>query len=127
EVTDRELGSAFDAMTLVRAGDYARAGRVTSIAVADGGRVASARVIGSGPAIYRTQVTLAHDAHGPFLDSDCTCPVGIACKHAAALVIALRTQRPWRSDADPAGGDPGSASWRDALDELLDVVEPEPE
>ena len=127
EVSDRELSGAFDAGTLVRGGDYARAGRVTSIVVAEGGTKAAARVIGSGPAIYRTQVSLVRDSHGPFLDSDCTCPVGVACKHAAALVIALRTQRPWRSDDGPEGSGPRTTSWRDALDELLDVVEPEPE
>lgn len=126
EVSDRELGAAFDSMTLVRAGDYARAGRVTSLVLADEGTRAGARVIGSGPAIYRTEVTLSTDTHGTFLDSDCTCPVGVACKHAAALVIALRTQRPWRSD-EPEGQNSGSASWRDALGELLDVAEPEPE
>ncbi|MDT0212351.1 DEAD/DEAH box helicase [Rothia sp. ARF10] len=129
EVTDRELAAAFDAKTLVRAGDYARAGRVTSIVLADGGRRAAARVIGNGPAIYRTEVSLTSDDHGPFLDSDCTCPIGTACKHAAALVIALRTQRPWRSDvdADEPGTGARTASWREALDELLDVVDPEPE
>ena len=126
EVSDRELSAAFDSMTLVRAGDYARAGRVTSIVVADGGIRAGARVIGSGPAIYRTEVSLSTDAHGTFLASDCTCPIGVACKHAAALVLALRTQRPWRSD-EPEGGSGGSASWRDTLDELLDVAEPEPQ
>lgn len=126
EVSDRELSAAFDSMTLVRAGDYARAGRVTSLVVADGGTRAAARVIGSGPAIYRTEVTLSTDSHGTFLGSDCTCPIGVACKHAAATILALRTQRPWRSDATDAPRD-GSTTWRDALDELLDVAEPEPE
>ncbi|MFC7485261.1 SNF2-related protein [Knoellia sp. CPCC 206453] len=126
DLSDRELAAAFDSMTLVRAGDYARAGRVTSIVVADHGTRAAARVIGSGAAIYRTEVTLSTDAHGTFVGSDCTCPIGVACKHAAGLLIALRTQRPWRSDestADPTR----SPSWRDALDDLLDVPEPEPE
>jgi len=126
ELSDRDLAAAFDSMTLVRAGDYARAGRVTSIVVADHATRAGARVIGSGSSIYRTEVALTTDAHGTFLGSDCTCPVGVACKHAAALVLALRTQRPWRSDevSSQAGR---STSWRDALDELLDVAEPEPE
>ncbi|EAQ00866.1 SNF2-like [Janibacter sp. HTCC2649] len=126
DLSDRDLAAAFDSMTLVRAGDYARAGRVTSIVVADHGTRAGARVIGSGAAIYRTEVTLSTDDHGTFVGSDCTCPIGVACKHAAALLIALRTQRPWRSDATAA--DPTrSPSWRDALDDLLDVPEPEPE
>jgi len=126
ELSDRDLSAAFDSMTLVRGGDYARAGRVTSIVGTDEGTRAGARVIGSGPAIYRTEVVLASDAHGSFLDSDCTCPVGVACKHAAALVIALRTHRPWRSDQG-AGQGSRTPSWRDALDDLLDVAEPEPE
>ncbi|MFC7490362.1 MULTISPECIES: SNF2-related protein [unclassified Knoellia] len=126
ELSDRELGRAFDRATLGRAGDYARAGRVTSIIVGDEGTRAAARVIGNGPGIYRTEVSLAPDPHGePLLESDCTCPVGFACKHAAALVIALRTQRPWRTDT-PSGSQ-RSTSWRDALGELLDVPEPEPQ
>ncbi|WP_353952096.1 DEAD/DEAH box helicase [Knoellia sp. S7-12] len=125
ELSDRELTRAFDRLTLARAGDYARAGRVTSIIVGDEGTRAAARVIGNGTGIYRTEVSLAPDPHGePLLESDCTCPVGFACKHAAALVIALRTQRPWRTDT-PSGSQ-RSTSWRDALGDLLDAPEPEP-
>ena len=125
EFSDRELSGAFDRVTLARGADYARAGRVTSIVVGDEGTRAAARVIGTGPGLYRTEVTLTPDPHGEqFLDTDCTCPVGFACKHAAALVIALRTQRPWRTD-QPSGSERGT-SWRDALGDLLDVPEPEP-
>ena len=125
EFSDRELSRAFDRVTLARGADYARAGRVTSIVVGDEGMRAAARVIGTGPGLYRTEVTLTPDPHGEkFLDTDCTCPVGFACKHAAALVIALRTQRPWRTD-QPSGSERGT-SWRDALGDLLDVPEPEP-
>lgn len=130
ELSDRELGTPFTAMTLRRGADYARAGRVTSIVVAEEGRRAASRVIGSGSAIYRTEAVLATDPQGTYLSTDCTCPVGFACKHAAALVIALRTQRPWRSDDDSEGGDVSGASnpsWRDALGDLLDVPEPEPQ
>ncbi len=126
EFSDRELSRAFDRVTLARGADYARAGRVTSIIVGDEGTRAAARVIGNGSGLYRTEVTLEADPHGePMLESDCTCPVGFACKHAAALVIALRTQRPWRTD-QPSGSE-RATSWRDALGDLLDVPEPDPQ
>ncbi|KGN37137.1 helicase [Knoellia subterranea KCTC 19937] len=128
ELTDVELARAFGPLTLARGVEYARAGRVTSIVLADRGARAAARVLGSGANIYRTDIALDPDSPGSHLDTDCTCPVGVACKHAAALTIALRTQKPWRTEQE-SGGSEGSAatteSWRDALDELLDVEEPD--
>ena len=135
ELTDSALKRAFDTVMLGRAVAYARAGRVTSIIVADQGMRAGGRVIGSGSRIYRTQVELVSDGHGVLFDTDCTCPVGIECKHAAALVLALRMQTPWRTDgADQPGlgSTSGSAdrskpgtSWRDALGELFDMPAPQ--
>ncbi|PRY55636.1 SNF2 family DNA or RNA helicase [Knoellia remsis] len=110
---------AFDKATRVRGADYARAGRVTSLVLADAGRRAAAKVIGSGSSIYRTEVALEiGDDLAPYLDSDCTCPIGVACKHAVAVVHAVRTQQPWRVE----GEEPPTASapaWQNAFDELL--------
>ncbi|KGN31368.1 hypothetical protein N802_04560 [Knoellia sinensis KCTC 19936] len=127
EFTDGELSRAFDPLTLARGVDYSRAGRVTSIITADEGTRAAARVIGSGAAIYRTEVSVEQEAGARWLDTDCTCPVGVDCKHAAALVLALRTQKPWRTDQSQGTSSGTAASWRDALGELLDVPEPEVE
>ena len=137
EVSDRLLVEAFGDTTFERGRSYAGAGRVTSVTVSDGGAWASARVIGSGPHIYRTELSLRHDDAGAYVEGGCSCPIGRDCKHAAALALMLRAQQPWRrldvvAGVDAASGAPsGDAqperphSWRDALDELLDVPDPQ--
>ena len=64
EVSDRTLVEAFGDPTFEKGRAYAGAGRVTSVTVSDGGAWASARVIGSGPRIYRTELSLRHDDRG---------------------------------------------------------------
>ena len=98
--------------------------------MSDGGAWASARVIGSGPHIYRTELSLRHDDRGPWVEGGCSCPIGRDCKHAAALALMLRAQQPWRRlDVAPDGRSSATerrrTSWRDALDELLDVPDPQ--
>ena len=50
---------------------------------------AYAIVLGSGRFSYEVFVTLLSDPDGYFLDCECSCPVGIDCKHAAATLFAL--------------------------------------
>ena len=71
---------------------YANKGRVRNVkASADNGSLAG-NVQGSAGRPYTVQVTLARKSDAGFTikTSNCSCPVGYACKHVAALLIAGR-------------------------------------
>jgi superfamily II DNA or RNA helicase len=94
-----DLARTFDAATLERACDYVdrvelvevgRRGVVAVVARADGRR-------------YRVRIDPPHRAGEPAW-TDCSCPVGVRCKHAAAVMIHLAVVGP-PSDAEP-GFDP---------------------
>jgi superfamily II DNA or RNA helicase len=67
---------------------YRNRGQVVSLEVKEGGRRIEAAVQGSEYKPYRQAITIS-DA-GRILSSRCTCPVGGACKHVAAALIAAR-------------------------------------
>lgn len=81
----------FDSMTIARGLAYARERRVKKVRwFPEAGRV-SARVRGTDPTPYETNVYLENPtapSDGPWelLGTNCTCPVGEFCKHAAALL-----------------------------------------
>ena len=102
EPTEADLVRFFGAPTYERGRDYAAQHRVGSILSAE--KLISAQVRGSGYHSYR--VSVVKEFTGP-LTSRCSCPVGYACKHAAALLIHARTTQarrsipPWRQALDP--------------------------
>jgi superfamily II DNA or RNA helicase len=72
---------------------YAREGRVTAVQFEPDSYLLHGRVRGSHRASYATDVVLAGS---PLFASDrhrgrCSCPVGVDCKHAAALLLAAST------------------------------------
>lgn len=77
------LGDHFDSITLQRGQDYARRGLVRSVeAMADGtlrGEVSNGR--GNR---YQQRISFGR---GVF-EGDCSCPIGVNCKHVAAVLIA---------------------------------------
>lgn len=86
-----DIKDHFDAGTLQRGHDYARAGHVLSVeALGDG---VEARVSNGRGEIYRQRIGLRRGV----IDGLCTCPVGHNCKHVvAALMIwgAQQAKRP---------------------------------
>jgi uncharacterized Zn finger protein len=105
----------FDARTLTRAEIYVSEGRVSELEFEafdeDTGFVAG-RVNGSESEPYLATVTSTFGRHLK-MDTQCECPVGIACKHVAALLLALeretrepprRHSRHTRSDDPPQPG-----------------------
>jgi superfamily II DNA or RNA helicase len=85
------LKLAFGTVTWQRGATYHRSGRaaVTS-ASPDGTRVAGT-VRGTRSLPYQTEARLALDRHGvPTLMTECSCPVGLKCKHAVALLLQAR-------------------------------------
>lgn len=70
-----------------------------------------AKVRGTRPAPYRVVVQIRDDNwRGRYVLSQCTCPVGRNCKHAAAAMLAWLAQR-----QDPNRASPEVLAWIDAF------------
>ncbi|RMB62411.1 DEAD/DEAH box helicase [Tessaracoccus antarcticus] len=107
EPTEADLVRFFGTQTYERGRDYAAQDRVGSILSAE--KLISAQVRGSGYRSYRVSVVRESQAHT--LTSRCACPIGHACKHAAALLIHVRTSQGRRT----------VPHWRRALDPVVQV------
>ncbi|MBK6669138.1 MAG: SWIM zinc finger family protein [Actinobacteria bacterium] len=102
ELTEDVLRRSYDRGSLIRGRTYAAEDRVRVVSAAPGLLVGLATGHASQP--YRVQVAWAARGASISVSDDCTCPVGLACKHAVALI--LTAQRSAR--ATPAPGSPGS-------------------
>ena len=96
-----------------RARPYAGGGAVSRLAWDAEERVLDAAVKGSGPSPYLCEVFLDDSGAGwEPVSSSCTCPVGIRCKHAAAVMLASTRlareagDRPPLQPASPLGAQP---------------------
>ncbi|MGM0984075.1 MAG: SNF2-related protein [Pseudomonadota bacterium] len=81
--------SFFDAGSLERGRRYAKQGRVLDGVglELDGDMVVlTAEVMGSRKQAYHAEVSLYADGADDELFTDCSCPVGVGCKHAVALI-----------------------------------------
>ncbi|HEY1829288.1 MAG TPA: DEAD/DEAH box helicase [Acidimicrobiales bacterium] len=80
------MGSA----TFARGADYARTGAVRKRTWSRGGSHVVGEVQGSERRPYVAAVTLTRSGSGALVafEATCTCPVGVDCKHAVALVLA---------------------------------------
>lgn len=139
-ITDDILRGAIQSDGMIRSGlTYFQQGRVSDIEVDVSLDMVTADVRGSGRNQYVTSVVFEGGASGTVADSDCSCPVGYGCKHAAALLHALRQAVPANSAARPglritaASGEAQTLSgaigeWlaRLAVDNLVARIEPEP-
>ena len=89
DLTERQFRSLFDARTWERGVSYARQGRVSRVRhEADGNITASVR--GSGGKTYSQTISPIGDGRG--LSGRCNCPVGINCKHVAAVCHDVAAQ-----------------------------------
>ena len=87
-----DIVQAFDARTARRGRAYQRQGRVRDLAIASDGVTIHGRVTGSAPRPYHVEIAiLPSDDELPELlfESSCTCPVGVDCKHAAAVLFEV--------------------------------------
>ncbi len=110
EPTEADLVRFFGASTYERGVEYASENRVGSILTAE--KLISAQVRGSGYRSYR--VSVVRDSEVRFMTSVCACPVGYACKHAAALLSHARATQTRRTVPE----------WRRALDPMLQISSP---
>ncbi|MGH8191170.1 MAG: SWIM zinc finger family protein, partial [Rhodanobacteraceae bacterium] len=96
-----EWRSNFSQRALKRGVSYAHRHKVLSLDLGqdeDSNWVLSGEVSGSGGNVYGCQVVI--ESHDRFLalETDCSCPVGTDCKHAAAMMVAAAESG---SDAAP--------------------------
>lgn len=85
----------FDRGSLSRAEQYLDRILMPDILNKRGGSVeCDVMMRGSGTSVYETRVVFIPREASWFLDSDCSCPVGIFCKHGAALILALLRELP---------------------------------
>jgi superfamily II DNA or RNA helicase len=95
----RAWNDQFDESSLRRARAYAV--KIESVEVQDDGESVTllAAVKGSARRPYVTRVTIRPHRRGGFdYDTECSCPVGLDCKHAAAVLMAA-AMTGWSEDA----------------------------
>jgi hypothetical protein len=106
-----------------RAQVYVREGHVTGLELDVERRIISGRVKGSHHASYASSVQLAVGIDGPgqmplhVHRGRCSCPVGVDCKHAAAVLIAARGLPALSSQL-------GRPEWERSLGRLAAATEP---
>ena len=106
-----------------RAQVYVREGHVTGLELDAERRIVSGRVKGSHHASYASSVQLAVGVDGPgqmplhVHRGRCSCPVGVDCKHAAAVLIAAR-------GLPALSGQLGRPEWERSLGRLAAAAEP---
>lgn len=106
-LTRREWRSAFDPRTLQRGRNYAARGHVRKLELRTGDKTGCTllgRVKGSGGNEYGCIVTITPSDRWLAIDARCSCPVGVDCKHAAALLL--------HAIGAHAATDPAPVDWR---------------
>ena len=104
------VGSEAFARALV----YARSGRVHDVRLDEEAMTVSGRVRGSYRDDYEVTVHLAASRSGAttVYRSQCTCPVALDCKHAAAVLVVARTSTALRHQVERPKG-PGTVGAAD--------------
>jgi superfamily II DNA or RNA helicase len=101
-----DLSADFDPPTIVRGERYADEGRVRDVKWSAEGRDLHGSCLGSGDRIYRVSIYFDEDG---VAWTRCSCPVGLYCKHAVALILTATRDAP---TADPD-------HWRTVLANVL--------
>ncbi|MCP2247957.1 DEAD/DEAH box helicase [Lentzea aerocolonigenes] len=109
----RDVEYAVGRTTFDRGSDYARQGRVQRFGWDGAESALYGTVLGRGD-VYRTSVYFDRFRdYFQFAHGECSCPVGLNCKHVAALVVAAtQPEQPRRK--------PSKVTWDRSLEALLD-------
>lgn len=83
KITEENVKNWFDAGSFSRGKSYYRNGRILQPKVQ--GTILKSQCTGSSYAAYRVQVTLSE--RGNTISTNCSCPLGGACKHCVALLL----------------------------------------
>ena len=109
-ISDEAIRASWGDATFLRGRSYEAAGHVLKYSTDRTGSI-EAVVKGSGRKVYRT--FLHHDHRG--INSACSCPMRMGCKHAVAVLLAARESA--METVSPA------SSWENALAGLLPATE----
>ncbi len=99
-----EWASNFDERSLQRASDYVRGQRVTGLLFAAGADddscILDGTIRGTAKQPYRCHVELQTHERWLTLETACSCPVAVECKHAAAMLLLAANLPPetWPGD-----------------------------
>ena len=89
--TLEDIVRQFDSATFARGERYARQGMVVDVDFFDS--MITGEVEGSYNNVYEQTIFVEAGRHGIRFDSDCSCPVGGACKHVVAVLLHGLEQR----------------------------------
>ncbi|SNR31131.1 Helicase conserved C-terminal domain-containing protein [Blastococcus mobilis] len=101
---------------------YAEQGRVSDVVWSRRLGQLAATVRGGGGSRYST--VAEYDASGSQWWGECSCPVGVDCKHVAALLITARHALDDPSGSSARAGAPAGAAWELALADLVPSGDP---
>jgi superfamily II DNA or RNA helicase len=125
-------GGRFDRGSKLRAEDYADEATITEVEVIDidsaGELIVTASVQGTRRKPYETAVVLRESRGHWKVESDCTCPVGYYCKHAAALLMFIRdklVQPPAPAPASSKALAVPVAAWLEEIEKIAEMEDPE--
>ena len=117
----RHWSTLFDQRTIEKGADYLRRGHVlgTHYEAGDGEGALIGMVEGSVRDPYAAGVRIESRGQRVKLDSYCTCPLQVQCKHVAATVLyVLRGQTAGKLPRDVAPSPPQLGAWKTWLDTL---------
>ena len=133
-IASRKWKALFKPVTLSRAETYLSPARLLSFEITvidEESVVLEAAFAGNSYSRYQTTVDIDSDWDGGWmLETDCSCPVGDQCKHAAALLLRLTSllkAPPEAAPATPSRLDPAIQRWLHDLAQPHDRPPPAPE
>ncbi len=88
EFTKKDMNDFFTSAVLTRARKIRAENKVKSAKMTDDGLIVGF-VRGSNGELYEQSISVYEDNGAFTLDDECTCPVGIECKHSAAVLLEI--------------------------------------
>ncbi len=122
QIDHADIRASFDSTTLGRGLEYFNRRRV--VGVRNDGNVVHAQVIGSRRAPYHVMLRIQERASRKIVVGECSCPVGIRCKHLAAVALAVMYKFGGEPQRDAADG--AVDSWAQTFAALQTSVAPRP-
>ena len=120
ELSDEDITSRVGGRAFLRGRSYALQGRVRDLSVAGDGDIISAQVMGSGRRVYQTMILRKPGSR--VWVGNCSCPVGMNCKHSAAALLTARALAEEDESSPQAGG--AASAWEWQLNRLLSTGSP---
>jgi hypothetical protein len=104
---ETDIKRVFTAATLSAGRTYEQRGRVQSLDIQAGGAVITATTQGTRPDPYVQKLRVARSASGGIrISGACSCPVGLGCKHLAAVAVAAQRREQQSARAQASAAEP---------------------